>query len=59
MDIVRCDPKRLNSTIPAWESGSLDDLFTKLATDEKYKQYEPVVVSSPDATGGWTVDNDI
>ena len=29
MDIVRCDPKRLNSTIPAWESGSLDDLFTK------------------------------
>jgi len=29
MDIVRCDPKRLNSTIPTWESGSLDDLFTK------------------------------
>ena len=49
---VRCDPERLNSTIPAWEEGSLDELFTKWATDEKYKQYEPHVVSSPDKKYG-------
>ena len=56
---VRCDPKRLNSTVPAWKSGSLDELFTKWATEEEYKQYEPVVVSSPDTGGPWimTFDN--
>jgi len=56
---VRCDPKRLNSTVPAWKSGSLDEVFTKWATEEEYKQYEPVVVSSPDMGGPWimTFDN--
>jgi hypothetical protein len=44
---VRCTRERLNATTPAWESGSLDALFTKWATDEKYKPYEPRVVSSP------------
>ena len=44
---IRCDPKRLNSTIPAWKSGSLDTLFDKWATLEEYKQYDPHVISSP------------
>ena len=45
---IRCDPKRLNSTVPAWKSGDLDILFTNWATDAKYRLYEPVVISSPD-----------
>lgn len=49
---VRCDPERLNSTIPAWKSGSLDELFTKWALGDEYKQYEPHVVSSPDKVHG-------
>ena len=44
---VRCTRERLNATIPAWEAGSLDVLFTKWATDDKYKQYGPKVISSP------------
>ena len=44
---VRCTRERLNATIPAWEPGTLDALFTKWATDEKYKPYEPKVISSP------------
>lgn len=56
---VRCDPKRLNSTMPAWKSGSLNQVFKKWATAEQYKQYEPVVISSPDTGGPWimTFDN--
>ncbi|KAL7532333.1 hypothetical protein ACHAXR_004565 [Thalassiosira sp. AJA248-18] len=53
---VRCDPKRLNSTIPAWKSGSLDELFTKWATNDGYKQYEPHVVSSPGKVHGAEYD---
>jgi len=49
---VRCDPTRLNSTIPAWQSGSLDRLFASWAIDEKYRQYEPNVISSPNKIHG-------
>ena len=44
---VRCDPQRLNATIPAWQPGSLDDLFARWATDEKYAIYGPRAISSP------------
>lgn len=44
---VRCDPERLNATVPAWREGSLDELFSRWATAEEYKVYEPRVVSSP------------
>jgi hypothetical protein len=44
---VRCTRERLNATIPAWKEGSLDELFTRWATDDDYKQYEPKVISSP------------
>jgi len=44
---VRCSRTRLNATTPAWQDGSLNDLFAKWATDETYKQYEPRVISSP------------
>jgi len=44
---IRCDPKRLNSTVPAWQPNDLNKLFTSWATDSKYKQYKPVVISSP------------
>ena len=49
---VRCDPERLNSTVPAWEGGSLNELFARLATGDEYKRYEPHVVSSPDKVHG-------
>ena len=49
---IRCDPERLNSTVPAWKSGSLDELFTRWATQDEYEQYEPHVVSSPDKVYG-------
>jgi len=45
---IRCDPKRLNATVPAWQSNDLNKLFTSWATDAKYEQYDPVVISSPD-----------
>ena len=44
---VRCDPARLNATSPAWQSGGLDDLFTRWATDDWYKAYGPRAISSP------------
>ncbi len=44
---VRCDPRRLNATIPAWRPGSLDDLFARWATDDKYSIYGPRAISSP------------
>lgn len=49
---VRCDPKRLNSTIPAWKSGSLNEVFTRWATNDEFKQYEPHVISSPNKVHG-------
>lgn len=53
---IRCDPKRLNSTIPAWKSGSLNELFTSWATNDKYKQYTPIVISSPNKEYGAQYD---
>mmetsp|Transcript_10118 Transcript_10118/g.21129 ORF Transcript_10118/g.21129 Transcript_10118/m.21129 type:complete len:374 (+) Transcript_10118:448-1569(+) len=47
---VRCTRERLNATVPAWEPGSLDALFTNWAKGGKngeYDQYEPRVISSP------------
>ncbi|KAL3781708.1 hypothetical protein HJC23_009926 [Cyclotella cryptica] len=44
---VRCTRERLNATIPAWKEGSLDDLFTKWASDNQYVPYHPRVISSP------------
>jgi hypothetical protein len=44
---VRCTREKLNTTIPAWKEGSLNDLFTSWASDDKYKEYEPKVISSP------------
>ena len=44
---VRCTRERLNATIPAWEAGGLDALFTKWATEDKFRQFEPKVISSP------------
>ena len=49
---VRCDPERLNSTVPAWEGGSLKELFARWATGDEYKRYEPHVVSSPNKVHG-------
>lgn len=49
---VRCTPERLNSTVPAWEAGSLDALFASWATDPKFRQWEPRVVSSPGMVHG-------
>ena len=44
---VRCTRERLNATIPAWKEGSLNDVFSSWASDEKYEQYKPKVISSP------------
>ena len=49
---VRCDPERLNSTVPAWEGGSLNDFSARWATGDEYKRYEPHVVSSPEKVHG-------
>ena len=49
---VRCTPERLNSTVPAWEAGSLDALFASWATDPRFRQWEPRVVSSPQKVHG-------
>ena len=49
---VRCDPSRLNATSPAWESGGLDDLFARWATDDRYKAYGPRAMSSPGGAYG-------
>ena len=49
---VRCSRERLNSTVPAWRSGSLDDLFARWATDERYEQYKPKAISSPGRVHG-------
>lgn len=47
---VRCTRERLNATVPSWEPGSLDALFTNWAKggeNGEYDQYEPRVISSP------------
>mmetsp|Transcript_32732 Transcript_32732/g.49327 ORF Transcript_32732/g.49327 Transcript_32732/m.49327 type:complete len:452 (+) Transcript_32732:87-1442(+) len=44
---VRCSKENLNVTGPTWEPGDLNTLFTSWATDPKFKEYEPVVLSSP------------
>ena len=49
---VRCSRERLNSTVPAWRSGSLDDLFARWATDERYENYKPKAISSPGRVHG-------
>ncbi|KAL7497778.1 hypothetical protein ACHAWT_010195 [Skeletonema menzelii] len=49
---VRCTRERLNATKAAFDAGSLDDLFTKWATEDKFQQYEPSVISSPGKTHG-------
>ena len=37
-------------TEPAWRPGDLHDLFVKWVTDDEYKQYSPIVLSSPDSS---------
>ena len=44
---VRCTRERLNATIPAFDVGSLDKLFTRWATEEEFQKFDPHVVSSP------------
>ena len=44
---VRCTRERLNATQAAFDAGSLNDLFTRWATEEQFVQYEPNVISSP------------
>jgi hypothetical protein len=44
---VRCTRERLNATKAAFSVGSLDDLFTRWATEEEFQQYDPHVISSP------------
>ena len=53
---VRCTRERLNATKAAWDVGSLDNLFTRWATEEKFKQFDPHVVSSPGKILGATHD---
>ena len=49
---VRCTRERLNATKAAFDVGSLNDLFTSWATEDKFQQYEPNVISSPGKTHG-------
>ena len=49
---VRCTREQLNMTGPAWQPGDLDKLFADWVTDDQFKQYSPVVISSPDAKHG-------
>ena len=49
---VRCTRERLNATKAAFDVGSLNDLFTRWATEDKFQQYEPNVISSPGKTHG-------
>lgn len=44
---VRCSNAHLNITAPAWEKGDLQRLFASWATEEEFKGYTPVVLSSP------------
>ena len=53
---VRCTRERLNATQAAFDVGSLNDLFTRWATEEAFVQYEPNVISSPGKTHGAEYD---
>lgn len=45
---IRCSKENLNITSPCWEPGDLHKLFVSWVTDDEYKKYDPVVLSSPD-----------
>ena len=49
---VRCTRERLNATEAAFDVGSLNELFTSWATEEKFQQYDPHVISSPGKSHG-------
>jgi prolyl 4-hydroxylase len=49
---VRCSKEHLNLTSPAWKPGDLHQLFSSWATDEKFAEYEPTVLSSPEGAHG-------
>lgn len=49
---VRCSREQLNMTGPALQPGDLNRLFEDWVTDEQFKQYTPVVISSPEAKHG-------
>jgi len=52
---ARCSREALNMTEPAWKPGDLNKLFESWVTDEEFKQYSPVVVSSPGGEFGGKV----
>jgi len=49
---VRCTREHLNITGPAWGPGDLNKIFTSWVVDEKFAEYEPKVLSSPDGEHG-------
>jgi prolyl 4-hydroxylase len=49
---VRCTRDSLNVTEPAWKPGDLNKLFSSWATEVKFAEYEPIVLSSPDGAHG-------
>merc|ERR1711933_272867 len=49
---IRCSKENLNITDPAWKPGDLNKLFTSWATEERFKEYDPIVLSSPDGAYG-------
>jgi len=53
---VRCTRERLNATQAAFDKGSLNDLFTRWATEEEFVTYEPNVISSPGKVYGAEYD---
>lgn len=61
---MRYEPERLNSTVPAWEGESLNELIARWTTGDEYKRYEPHVVSSPEKVhraqykGPWVITFD-
>lgn len=49
---VRCTKEFLNITEPAWQPGDLNKLFESWVKEDKFQQYEPKVISSPNAEFG-------
>jgi len=49
---IRCSKENLNITDPIWKPGDLNKLFTSWATEERFKEYDPIVLSSPDGAYG-------
>jgi len=50
---VRCTREKLNMThTRSWGPGDLNRLFTSWATDERFSEFEPHVLSSPDGSHG-------